>query len=218
MLSIIIACYIVSLYSLKVFSLQKSGLMSKSSPQEVFKSFIEGIIGPYKPDDWQLLDGVIEISEYAKNSDVLKVGHYCKYLFFIVEGAVRSHIIVKGKPTVTHFFLSRSFFTDFTGMAVNQPSQIGFRATENSQIIQIPHLALLELYNKSHLLERIGRVMAERQFLMEFQLRRLLLTNNSKGIYDYLIKEQPDLFQHFSLKDIASFMGISPESLSRLRK
>jgi CRP-like cAMP-binding protein len=119
---------------------------------------------------------------------------------------------------ITHMFLSRSFFTDFMGMARKQPSALGFRTTEKSKIIRISYPDLLQVYNKSHSMERIGRIMAERQFLMELHLRTLLLNHNSKDLYDYLIREQPAVFQHFSLKDIASFMGIAPESLSRLRK
>jgi len=120
--------------------------------------------------------------------------------------------------SISIFLSMVHFFTDFKGMAGKQPSALGFRTTEKSQIIRISYPDLLQVYNKSHSIERIGRIMAERQFLMELHLRTLLLNHNSKDLYDYLIREQPAVFQHFSLKDIASFMGIAPESLSRLRR
>jgi hypothetical protein len=60
--------------------------------------------------------------------------------------------------------------------------------------------------------------MAERQFVMEFELRKQLLNFDALERYEFLIKTQPYIFQRFALKDIASFIGITPVSLSRLRK
>jgi len=79
-------------------------------------TYAESIAGAFSKDDCELPHGIIEISEYEKNSDVLKIGHYCKHLYFLVDGA-------------------------FMGMAGKQPSALGFRTTEKSQIIRISYPA-----------------------------------------------------------------------------
>jgi signal-transduction protein with cAMP-binding, CBS, and nucleotidyltransferase domain len=73
-------------------------------------TYAESIAGAFSKDDCELPHGIIEISEYEKNSDVLKIGHYCKHLYFLVDGAVLVYSVAKEKLRITHMFLSRSFF------------------------------------------------------------------------------------------------------------
>ena len=77
---------------------------------------------------------------------------------------------------------------------------------------------LHELYRNRHALEHIGRVMAEMQFMMEFDRRRMHLNMDALQRYEHLERTQPEVFQRFQLKDIATYLGITPVSLSRLRK
>ena len=118
----------------------------------------------------------------------------------------------------THFFIENNLFIDYHSVLTNKPSEIGFKAEDDCILQQIPYDKLLSLYNQSHYLERIARVMAERQFVQEFELRRQLLNFDALQRYEYLIETKPYIFQRFALKDIASFIGITPVSLSRLRK
>jgi hypothetical protein len=108
-------------------------------------------------------------------------------------------------------------FIDYHSVLTKSPSEIGFRAEENCFIQQMAYDRLLALFDKSHYLERLARLMAERQFVKEFALRRQLLNFDALERYEYLIETQPYIFQRFALKDIASFIGITPVSLSRLR-
>ena len=98
------------------------------------------------------------------------------------------------------------------------PSLIGFKAVEDTTVVVIEYKLLLELYDKIPLFERIGRIMAERQLLTEFDLRLFLLNMDATQRYEHIMQNHPWIFQRFSLKDIASFIGIAPASLSRLRK
>ncbi len=99
-----------------------------------------------------------------------------------------------------------------------QPSELFFQATENCQISQINYLNLEKLYKQNHKIEHIGRVMAEMQFIGEYNRRKQLLNMDALERYEYLENHQPEIFSRFALKDIASYLGITPVSLSRLRK
>ena len=89
---------------------------------------------------------------------------------------------------------------------------------EYCELDVIPYTKLTQLYDRSHAIERVGRVMAEHQYIEEFELRKMLLSMDSLERYEYLEMNQPEIFQHFQLKDIATFLGMTPVSLSRLRK
>lgn len=182
------------------------------------KAFFENLFGPMPLSEWQILKDILEPIEILKGTDLHKIGKQCKHLWYLDKGAVRVYEYSNGLERTTHFFVENNLFIDYHSVLTNLPSEIGFRAEENCLIQQMPYNKLLSLFDKSQYLERLARVMAERQFVMEFELRRQLLNFDALARYEYLIQNKPYIFQRFALKDIASFIGITPVSLSRLRK
>lgn len=182
------------------------------------KHFFETLFGQVPQTEWDMLKSILEPREVSKGEDIHKIGRQCKYLWFLEKGAVRVYEYSNDIERTTHFFIENNLFIDYHSVLKNSTSEIGFRAEENCIIQQMPYDKLLSLFDKSHYLERLARLMAERQFVMEFELRRQLLNFDALERYEFLIKTQPYIFQRFALKDIASFIGITPVSLSRLRK
>lgn len=182
------------------------------------KNFFESLFGKVPQSEWELLESILETIEVPKGENIHEIGKHCKYLWFIEKGAVRVYEYSNDTERTTHFFIENSFFIDYHSVLTNLPSDIGFRAEEICLIQQMPYDKLLALFDKSHYLERLARLMAERQFVMEFELRRQLLNFDALERYEFLIKTKPFIFHRFALKDIASFIGITPVSLSRLRK
>jgi CRP-like cAMP-binding protein len=186
--------------------------------EEIFREFIEGVFGNFPQKDWLLLRNICEPLQAKKGEELLSIGERCKYLWFLVKGAVRAYELTDGAEKSNYFFTDRSLFIDYYSIATNKGSELCFVAEEDCELLAINYQKLLQTYNESQLLERIGRIMAERQFVIEFELRRLFLTKDSLERYQYLLKNKPEIFQRFSLKQIATFIGITPVSLSRLRK
>lgn len=182
------------------------------------KTFFEHLFGNVPQTEWELLKSIIEPIEIAKGEHIHKIGKPCRYLWYLEKGAIRVYEHTNEQERTTHFFIENNLFIDYHSVLTQSPSQIGFRAEENCLLQQMPYDRLLTLFDKSHYLERLARLMAERQFVMEFELRRQLLNFDALERYEYLINNQPYIFQRFALKDIASFIGITPVSLSRLRK
>jgi CRP-like cAMP-binding protein len=180
--------------------------------------FFEHLFGSIPEDDWLLLKEILEPIEVSKGDDIHQIGKQCKHLWFLEQGAVRVYEHAHEADRTTHFFIENNVFIDYHSVLTQTPSNIGFRAEENCVLQQMPYHKLLILFDKSHFLERLARLMAERQFVMEFELRRQLLNFDALERYEYLMQTQPYIFQRFALKDIASFIGITPVSLSRLRK
>lgn len=185
---------------------------------EHLKNFFERLFGQVPKSEWELLKAILEPIEIPKCTDIHKIGKQCKHLWFLEKGAVRVYEYSSETEKTTHFFIEDNLFIDYHSVLTKSPSEIGFKAEENCILQQMPYDKLLSLFDKSHYLERLARLMAERQFVMEFELRRQLLNFDALQRYEYLIKTQPYIFQRFALKDIASFIGITPVSLSRLRK
>lgn len=156
--------------------------------------------------------------EIQKESFILKQGEKCKYLWFIEKGAVRAYETIDGNERTTYFFTENNFFTNYYCWVTGDKSDISFVAVEDCSIIEIDYPKLELLCQEHHIFDTIGRKMAERIFVKEFQLRKLLLNCNATERYEYLENNVPALFQRFHLKDIASFIGVTDVSVSRIRK
>ncbi len=189
-----------------------------SNMNNELRHFFSSIFGEMPQSEWELLKGILEQQQVSKNEEVHAIGVQCKKLWFLEKGAVKVYELVNEQERVTHFFIENNLFIDYHSILTNLPSEIGFKAVEDCTLQVMPYDKLLMLFDQSPYLERIGRVMAERQFVQEFELRRLLLNLDALQRYHYLMEKKAYIFQRFALKDIASFIGVTPVSLSRLRK
>lgn len=179
---------------------------------------IESVIGHFPSESKKLLEEISTVRDIEKDNVILEQGKYCNHLWFINKGAVKAFEWIEGTERVSHFFLSNMFFTNYYCWVTKKQSDLTYKAVEESEIIEIDYPKLEELCTRHHIFDTIGRKMAERIFVQEYFNKKLLLNCTAKERYEYFEKEQPEIFQHFALKDISSFIGITDVSLSRIRK
>jgi CRP-like cAMP-binding protein len=183
------------------------------------REYIEKIIGKKLTDsDWHLLTEIIKLVELPKGQIMVKEGQRCNHIWYLKEGAVRFFENVNGEYRTTHFFIAPSMFTVYHSLITGATSELSIEATSDLIMEALPYDQLKKRYDQSHALERVGRIMAEYQFIAELNRRRLLLNMDALERYEFLESNQPEVFQQFQLKDIATYIGITPVSLSRLRK
>lgn len=178
---------------------------------------IESVIGSFPSRYRSMLEEISTDRIIEKDTILLNQGKYCNYLWFINKGAIKAFELFDGTERVSHFFLDNMFFTNYYCWVTKNPSDLTFKAVENCEIIEINYQMLEELCSQHHIFDTIGRKMAERIFVQEYNNKKLLLNYTAKERYEYLEKYQPEIFQHFALKDIASFIGITGVSISRIR-
>lgn len=179
---------------------------------------IEAAIGHFPSENKAMLEEISTIRMIKKDQIILEQGKNCNHLWFINKGAVKAFEMIDGAERVAHFFLSNMFFTNYYCWVTKDKSDLTYKAVENSEVIEIDYPKLEELCSRHHVFDTIGRKMAERIFVQEYFNKKLLLNYTAKQRYEYFEKEQPEIFQRFALKDIASFIGITDVSLSRIRK
>jgi CRP-like cAMP-binding protein len=182
------------------------------------RSYLEQIAGKIPDRDWNLLEEIIQPMEYPGNQHLIEEGKICRHIWFLEKGALRMFEYMDGNEKTTHFFLAPTMFTMYHSLITSTPSEVSIKTEEDCILQALPYAQLIKLYDQSHRLERIGRIMAEFQFVGEFNRRRLHLNMDALQRYEYLEQNQPEVFQRFQLKDIATYLGITPVSLSRLRK
>ena len=181
-------------------------------------NLIESVVRDFPNQYREMLEEISDTHKFNKNDFVLEQGKYCNHLWFINQGAVKAFELIDGNQRVTHFFTPHSFFTNYYCWVTSRVSDITFEAVMDCQLIVIDQKALMKLCEKHHIFDTIGRKIAESVYVQEFQLRKLLLNCSATERYEYLEANNPEVFQYFPLKDIASFIGITDVSLSRIRK
>lgn len=171
-------------------------------------------------EDWQYFEPFLSVKQFAKNEYFIKSGETEKQIGFINKGSFRWYYINnKGNEVNFHFFLDNVFIVEYGSFLAQQSSEQYIQAMEDSEVILLPKYdRILEIYSESHRWSEFGRKIAEKVYLEAAERVKDFLYRDVEERYTLLLKQRPDIFQRVSLSNIASYLGIQPPSLSRLRR
>jgi len=177
-------------------------------------------ISPITDDDWQYFKPALYTKKISKNDYFLKAGETERAIGFINKGSCRwFYINKKGDEVNYHFFLDNEFVVEYGSFLTQQASNQYIQAMEDSEVVLLPHHdQIIEIYSKSHAWADFGRKIAEKVYLETAERLKDFLFRDAEERYLQLLKQRPDIFQRVSLSNIASYLGIQPPSLSRLRR
>lgn len=168
--------------------------------------------------DWIAFSSKLIKSFHPKKSLILEQGRTEKYLSFIEKGIVRFNIPKIDYDFTFAFAFENSFVSGYDSFLTQQPSIYNIEAISDCTLWRISHEDLNAIYRDTEVGERIGRKIAENIYIRKMKREISLLEDNAKKRYSDLISEQPHLIQYIPLKYLASYIGIRPQSLSRIRK
>lgn len=155
---------------------------------------------------------------YRKRQYVLQEGDVCQQFNFIVRGCLRMYKVDdKGNIHILQFAVENWWISDIGSFHERKPSELNIDALEDTMVLQISHENLLLLYTETPKFDRIFRVLIENSFV---SLQKRLLQNISSTAderYLAFIQNYDHLTLRLPQTQIASFLGITPEFLSRLR-
>ena len=152
-----------------------------------------------------------------KGTTLLKEGEKCNEEYFVLKGCIRIYYIIDGEEKTTAFYTEMEDVTPHSFIN-NTPSQYNISCVEDSIItVSNPELEV-EIYTKFPKFESLCRVLSE-ELLAKQQINFDEFKNSSpEQRYLNLLQKRPDLIQRVPLHQLASYLGMKPESLSRIRK
>jgi CRP-like cAMP-binding protein len=182
-----------------------------------FKSILTNTT-PIEETAWNDFEGYFSEKVIRKNEVLWKAGAICKHLVFINSGLIRAFQNTDDRRVTTNFYLEGSIFYDDYSFISQQPCTCCYEALEDTFITLVPRAAVYLMFDNYKSFERLGRMMVERNhvLLMEEQQNNKSLSAMDK--YLRLLREKPTLVQRVPLKFIASYLDMTPEYLSKLRK
>jgi CRP-like cAMP-binding protein len=170
----------------------------------------------------QVLDDVLEHFqhlEYPKNHILLKPGKPCKHIWFMTKGAVRYYYTnEQGKEMNTWFSIDRQVIADTTSLVKKEPSEESIQLLEDSEMYSIEYTSLQTLIQKHHAFSLWYIKLVELHYIAQIEDRLAdLQFLDAKQRYKKLLSLYPNITNRISLGNIASFLNITQETLSRIR-
>ncbi len=173
---------------------------------------------PISDKTWNLLEDIFVQKELKKLDLFCPVDKVATKIAFLQEGIVRSFYTNKeGQELNKNFFVAPAFIGAYSSLITQMPNKLAQQALTNCIIWETDYANIKKLYDSCPDLERLGRLVAEYYFV-EKEIREVNLLNlEAKEYYKIFQQQYPTLEQQISQYHVASFLGITPTQLSRIR-
>jgi CRP-like cAMP-binding protein len=172
-----------------------------------------------KKDDYKAISKVHTKIEFQQGSMLLEIDKVAKAFYIIEQGLFRSYLYdYNGNDTTTEFYCPNEILIESFSLFQRTPSKENFQAITDTVVWKIEYDDFQHLLQHIEGLREWGRTWATSQLFMQKQRSINVLTMNATDRYLNLIKERPQIIKLSPLKYIASYLGITDTSLSRIRK
>jgi len=170
-------------------------------------------------EEISLFTSSLAFKEVPKKTRILSEGQACKYLSYVHSGALRSYCIDKeGKEATIMFAVADWWLTDMYCYLNEKPAMMYIETIEDSCIFQLSRENFGKLFEAIPKFERFFRILMQNAYTRE-QLRIIdNLTLSAEERYDKFLNKYPQIVRQVTQKQIASYLGITPEFLSAIRK
>ncbi|HTN09323.1 Crp/Fnr family transcriptional regulator [Agriterribacter sp.] len=176
-----------------------------------------GAITSFSEQSWAALCNCMTGIEFKKNEHLLREGQVCNSIFFISSGFCKSYYNLDGKEINTSFYFENEFATNIKSLTTASKSDYSIKACGKAAVVRFDKTKLLEAYSQSHQIETFGRRVLELITIKQEEHSDTFKLLTPKQRFENLVSKHPDFLQRISLTQIASYLGISRETLSRLR-
>jgi CRP-like cAMP-binding protein len=170
-------------------------------------------------EEWNVLKDALKTEQHKENTVLVAEGAIASRIYFVQQGILRTYFLKKGKEISTYFACDNQFITAYASFITQQPSFEYLQVVEDCTLYSLTINRLTELTQSFPKLERLFRIYAEQSYLCILERSILMQSKTAKERYlDFIGKYDKKIVSRVPQHQIASYLGIEPESLSRIRK
>lgn len=158
-----------------------------------------------------------DVEKIRKDDYLVKEGCICSKIAYINKGLFRIYYLKDGTEVNTCFCKENSITSSFNSFLNKIPSNETIQALENSVVVTLSSMNLAILYRESAIWQTVSRLLTEKECLRLSERASSLSFETALEKYKNLLKYQPEIIQRVSIQHIASYIGVSRETLSRIR-
>jgi len=179
----------------------------------------ERATSPLTSDEEALIVAAFQPKKLRKKQYFLEEGNVCKYVGFIVKGAMRQYSVDdKGAEHIVQLYIENYWASDRESALMLTPSRFNIDAWENTELLIARVTDMLDLIEKVPSFGQMTRLMDQRSFIVSQRRLNSTISNTAEKRYEEFADNHPQFIQRFPQHLIASFLGITKETLSRIRK
>ncbi|MBK7572581.1 MAG: Crp/Fnr family transcriptional regulator [Bacteroidetes bacterium] len=175
-------------------------------------------VSPLSETESKAIEENMCIKVFKKGDFLLKEGQISVDTYFIMEGCVREFIVVDGEEKTTNFFTEEQWVISLNNFNSTSHAENNLECVEDTTVSVGNEEQAQKLFKIFPRFETIARAIVEADFVEQKKLLTSYLTDSPEQRYLKLLKSRPDIFQRVPQYQIASYVGVKPESLSRIRK
>jgi len=187
------------------------------TPKQLLLSFVSAI-EPVPDHILADIERAVTVQVAPKGTMLLEADHVCQQVWFIAEGAARAFYYKDGKEATAWFMGQYDFIISVRSFIEQKPSYEYIQTLTDTVLVRISYHQLQQLYQTHPSFNAVGRQLIEKYYALSEERLFQLRMNTAAERYDLLLTTHPAIFKQASLKQIASYIGVTPETVSRLRK
>jgi len=182
------------------------------------KAYYQNIIPHLSNEEWAALEERLQIKTFKKGESIVKQGEVCNYVYYIEKGFCRFHKVVNGKEISTGFIGENEYVSAYDSFLTRKPAFENLDALEDTEMHMLSFDDMQFLYKQFPVYQLFGRIMAEMLFIWITERSNALLLLTPEQRYQRMIDNESKLLQRIPQYMLASYIGVTPEHLSRIRK
>ena len=186
--------------------------MSDIKKIDIFRQFTD-----FNDSELEIIIPYFEFKKFNKKTILLYIGKVSNEVFYLIKGCIRLYCEKNGEELSTYFFTENMFAGSYDSFLSRKPSKVAIETLEECEVLVLTHKAQEKLYEIFPKMNEFVRKAIEQRFILLHDLFISYLLNSPEERYLMLQKDRPDLLQRIPQHQIASFLGITRVSLSRIR-
>ncbi len=159
-----------------------------------------------------------KLFNHSKRTFIVNIGDVEQYIYFLKSGVVEVGMLKDGDERIIDFFFAGQFFSAYTSFLTRKPADVYIVCLTDCEVEAMPHSGLVNAYKTSLIANQLGRHLTERVYISRTQREKDFLTKSAEQRYVELMNNRPEIIEQIPVNKVAKYLGIHPESLSRLRK
>lgn len=159
-----------------------------------------------------------EVKSFSKNSLLLREGEISRAFYFIERGCVRLFYLSDHEEKTAYFYFENMFVSSYESFTKQIPAKHNLVTVEDSTLVIFDAETVFKFLNFSPKFESLARIVMEEELSIYQNIISSFITQNAEQRYLNLLRDQPQLIKRIPQHQIATFLGVSPETLSRIRK
>ena len=175
-------------------------------------------ISPLSEAEANAIEENMVVRHFKKGNFLLKEGQISIDTYFIIEGCIREFTNIDGEEKTTNFFTEEQWVISINNFSSKTPSETNLVCVEDTTVSIGNEVQAQAMFKNFPRFETISRAIVEAEFAEQKKQLNSYITDSPEERYLKLLKSRPDIFQRVPQYHIASYLGVKPESLSRIRK